>query len=109
MLQSAWIMIMVVALVSTGVALLTKTQAASLFANDDGIAIYSGIVGFIAWGYAAYGTLEGVQVVGDAVSTFQMPSVTYFCIMLALIPGYIALTGPAEMIRRARSTTAEDV
>jgi len=111
MLESAWLMIGVIALCATAVALSTKTQAAGLYGSDDGVAIFSGIVGFISWGYMAYGTLQGVKVVGDAVTyTFQMPAVTYFCIMMALVPGYIALTGPAEMIHsRYRNPESKDV
>lgn len=102
MLQSAWLGIGIVALCATAVALSTKTKGAVLFPNDDGIAIYSGVVGFIAWSFVAYGALD-LQVVGDStVHSFSMPSVTIFAVMMAVVPGFIALTGPVDIVRRAR-------
>lgn len=109
MLESAWLMIGFVALCATGVAVSTKTKAAALFGNDDGVAIFSGIIGFIAWGFFAYGSLN-VKVVGDSVTyTFQMPGVTFFGVMMALVPGFIALTGPTDIIRRARRPDADEL
>lgn len=110
MLQSAWLMITFVALCSTAVAVSTKTKGAALFPNDDGVAIYSGVVGFIAWGFVAYGSLD-LTVVGDSVvHSFSMPEVTIFAVMMAIVPGFIALTGPVDIVRRARDgATLEDV
>jgi len=110
MLQLTFLFVGVTAILATGVALSTQTQAAALFPNDDGIAIISGVVGFIAWGFFAYGALN-VEVVTDSGTTVatSMPAVTYFAVALALIPGYIALTGPVNIINRARDTSAKDV
>jgi hypothetical protein len=110
MLQSAWLGIGFIALCATAVAVSTKTKGAMLFPNDDGVAIYSGVVGFIAWGFVAYGSLN-VRVAGDStVHSFSMPSVTLFAVMMAVVPGFIALTGPVDIVRRARDgATLEDV
>jgi len=100
MLQSAWLFIGACAVIATGVAVVT---------NDDGVAIVSGIVGFMSWGFWTYGTLN-VVVVGDSVTyTFQLPAVTYFGVMMALIPGFIALTGPTQIINRARKPQTEEL
>lgn len=109
MLQSAWLFVGFVALCATAVAVSTKTRAASLYGNDDGVAIFSGIAGVISWGIWTYGTLE-VTVVGDAVTyTFSMPSLTFFGLMMAVIPAFIALTGPAEIVSRYRNADARDI
>lgn len=109
MLQLTFLFVGVTAVLATGVALSTQTEAAALFPNDDGIAIMSGVVGFLAWGFFAFGALN-VEVVsnGSVVST-SMPQVTYFSIAMAVIPGYVALTGPVQIVRRARNTSAKDV
>jgi hypothetical protein len=110
MLESAWLFIGFVALCSTAVALSTKTEVAGLYGSDNGIAIFAGIVGFLSWGVWTYGTFN-LQVVTDSgVEVFNMPSLTYFGIAMALIPAYIALTGPAETISsRYRNTDAKDI
>lgn len=100
MLQSAFLFVGVVALLMSGVAILTP---------DEGIAIVSGVVGFIAWGLIAYGSFD-IRVVGDStVYSFTQPSVALFGIMMALIPGYIALTGPINIIQRAKDTQLDEV
>jgi expansin (peptidoglycan-binding protein) len=111
MLESAWLFVGTVAILSTGVALSTKTEVAGLYGSDDGIAIFSGIVGFLSWGVWSYGALnlELVTNTGEIV-TMAIPEVTYFGVAMALIPGYIALTGPAETISsRYRDTEAKDI
>lgn len=110
MLESAWLMVGFIALVATGVAVTTKTQGAALFPNDDAVAIYSGLIGFVSWAIWTYGSLN-VIVVGDAVTySFSMPAVTFFGLAMSTIPGFIALTGPVSIARRAMDKpTAEDV
>jgi len=110
MLESAWLFIGVVAMLATGVAVSTKTKVAGAYPNDDGIAIFSGVISFISWGMVAYGALniEVITETGEIVS-YSMSSVTYFAIALALVPAYIALTGPVDIVRRARNPDAKDV
>lgn len=109
MLQSAWLLIALIALSTTAVAVSTKSKGAAIWPNDDGVAIMSGVVGFISWGMVAFGAFD-IRVVGDSVTyTFTMPYVAIFAVMMALIPGYIALTGPATIIRRSLDTTTEDL
>lgn len=93
MLESAWLFIGAVAILTTGAAVVTP---------DDGVAIVAGAMGFVSWGVWTFGSLN-VRVIGDSVTyTFSMPSVTLLGIALALIPGYIAITGPVEIVGRAR-------
>jgi len=96
MLQSGWLFVGLVAILATALA---------LFTDDDGLAIIGGTAGTITWGVWTYGTLN-VRVVGDAVTyTFTMPSLTLLGIALALLPAYIALTGPVELVQRANGGT----
>jgi len=100
MLESAWLFIGAVAVLVTAAAVLT---------TDDGVAIMAGVVGFILWGMWTWGSLD-VRVVGDSVTySFTMPGVTFVGIMLALIPGFIALTGPIDIAKRARTPEADDI
>lgn len=110
MLQSAWLFIGVVSILATGVALLTKTQGAALIPNDDGMAIFAGVVGFVSWGIWSYGALD-LETVTDSgtVVSHSMPAVTYLGVALALIPAYIALTGPVDIIRRSKNPTTDDI
>jgi len=109
MLLAVWLFIGVIGIGSTTIALSTQSEGARLWPNDDAVAIISGVVGFISWGLWTYGTLN-IEVAGDStVYTFSTPAVTYFGIALALVPAYIALTGPVNIINRTRDTSAKDV
>lgn len=100
MLESAWLFVGCVAILATAAAVLT---------NDDGVAIVAGVLGFVTWGVWTYGSLD-VRAVGDSVTyTFSMPSLTILGIAFALIPAYIALTGPTEIINRHREPNAEEI
>jgi len=104
MLLRAWLFMGFVGISSTGVALSTQTTAAAKMPADDGIAIISGIVGFLSWGIWSFGAFN-LEIATDAGSTlsYTIPSFAIFGIVLALLPGYIALTGPAEIIKRSVS------
>jgi len=91
MLQSAWLFIGVAAIIWTGIAVYT---------SDDAAAILFGILGFVTWGAWTYGSLK-ITVVGDSVTyQFTMPAVTFVGICFALVPAFIALTGPINIIGR---------
>jgi len=109
MLQAAWLFVGLVALLSTGVAASTRTQAARLFPNSDGIAIFAGIIGFLSWGFWAFGCLNIEIATNDGtLVTYQLPELAYLGVALALIPGYIALTGPANIITRSTDNPTTD-
>lgn len=100
MLESAWLFTGVVAILSTGLALYT---------TDDGVAMMMGTLGFITWGVWAFGTLD-VRVVGDSVTySFTMPALTLLGVVLALVPGFIALTGPLDLVTRARRPDVDEI
>lgn len=102
MLQSAWLLL---GLLGAG-----ATALAALRERDDGLMLVFGAVGFVAWGLFAYGALE-VEVVGDAVTySFSMPAVAMFGVLAALVPGYLVLVGPAELVSdRVRKPRQEDL
>lgn len=109
MLLSAWLFIGVVAVLATGLAVSTKSIGSRLWPNSDGVAIMSGVVGFIAWGIWTYGTFQ-LEVARDAtIYQFTNPALAFFGIMMALVPGYIALTGPVDIINSARNPDMEDL
>lgn len=100
MLESAWLFVGVVAVLSTAGALLT---------SDDGMAILLGVTGFGTWGMAAYGALDVTVVSNGSRVAETMPEVTILCAGLSLIPLYIALTGPVDIVRRAQNPRAEEI
>ena len=100
MIVTAWIFVGVVAVLATGMALLTQ---------DNGLAIMMGVLGFVSWGVWTFGSLNLQVVESTTIYQFSQPSVTMLGLALALVPGYIALTGPVEIVQRARRTRQEEV
>ena len=109
MLESAWLFIGVIATLSTIFAVSTQSSFARMFPDDDAVAIMAGIVGFVSWAVWTYGSLNVEVVTDSGVEVFGMPSVTFLGIALSLVPGYIALTGPADIIRRHKEPDAKDL
>lgn len=100
MLQSGWLFVGLIAILATAAAVLT---------TDDAIAIVGGALGFISWGIWTFGSLD-VEVVSEGQTlTFTHPELALLGVALALIPGYIALTGPVEIVSRARDPRVEDL
>lgn len=101
MLESAWLFVGGLAVLAT---------VGTLLVQDDGLAIVAGVAGAVTWGVWTYGTLD-IVVVGDSVTyTFTMPALTLLGVMFALVPSYVALTGPVELVGRARNgASTEDL
>ena len=100
MIAQAWLFVGGVAILASGLALLT---------DDDGLATLTGILGFVAWGVWTYGALD-VNVVRDAtVYGFSEPAVAILGIAFALVPGWIALTGPIEIVSRYRNVRQDQI
>lgn len=100
MLLTTWLVVGALGTLATLVAVVT---------TDDGVAVVGGVIGFIAWGLWTFGALN-VEVVGGAVVyQYSMPPVALLGLAIALVPGYIALTGPVEMVGRVRDGRLEDV
>jgi hypothetical protein len=110
MLESAWLFIGVVSLCATGVAVLCKTEGARLVPNDDSVAIASGTLGFVGWAIWTYGALNvQTPIEGTPELVTAMPSVALFGVAIALVPGYIALTGPVDIVREYRRTDPDNL
>lgn len=101
MLRSVWIVVGALAAAATLGALRT---------DDDDLAIVAGTAGFVFWGVWTYGSL-GVEVPTDSggTVTFTEPAVTMLGIILALAPGYVALTGPIELFGEHRDAEVDDL
>lgn len=102
MLESTYLMTAAVSLIMTvlGIVIVKDWSLTTLLCT----------AAFVGWGIVAYGSLD-VRVVGDAVTyTFSMPEVTVFAALMSLVPGYVALIGPAEAIgQRVGSPRQEDI
>lgn len=104
MLESAWLFIGAVAILTTAGSI----AALDIYSKDT-LALVLGVAGVGAWLMLAYGSLD-VRVVGDSVTySFTMPAVTLFCGAMALVPAFIALTAPVELVARARDTVPKDL
>lgn len=99
MIASAWLFLGLVA---------TLLTAGVVLVPDEGWAIVLGVAGFVTWAMVAYGAFD-VTVIRDTTHHYQMPVVALFAVMMACIPGYIALTGPANLMDTFRSADASDV
>lgn len=100
MIWVAWLFIGVVAILTTGATLAT---------DDDGAAILLGIAGFASWGMVAYGSFDVTMLSGGSEFSYTMPAVTIFAVGLSLIPLYIALTGPIDLVTRATDPTLDEM
>lgn len=100
MLESAWLFIGCIGVL---------TSAGALMTTEDAMAMVFGSIGFVTWAIWSYGSLT-VEVVGNTeVFEFAMPSLTFLGIAMALLPAYIALTGPIELIERHKSGDLDDL
>jgi hypothetical protein len=100
MLLSAWLFVGVLALLATGIA--TSTA-------DDAKAILAGITGALAWGYWAYGALDLRVVKGSTTYQFSQPELTILGVAVGLVPLFVALTGPFEVVKRVREPGDQEV
>lgn len=100
MLIQTWAFVGALAVLVSGLAVLT---------SDDGLAIMTGVAGFILWGVFTFGALNLERATRCCIQTFSYPSVALIGIMLSLGPGYIALTGPVNIISRVRDPSSDEL
>lgn len=109
-LESTWLFIGLTALLMTAFAASTQTQAARLYSQyADPIAIVAGLLGTISWAMLAWGSLDVRVAAGGVTYSFTMPAVTIWCLAMAMVPLYVAVTGPLEVFKRAENTSPEDI
>lgn len=108
MLESAWLWLGTAAFVWTVVALVSAAVA-DVDGPGESIATVSGVVGLVLWGVWSFGAFEITVVSQGTEITFAHPELALVGICMAIVPGYIALTGPVELIGRARDPDLEDL
>lgn len=111
MLEAAWIFIGRIAFVWTVLTVLAAVYVDADNGTGDGLATIGGVVGFVLWGVWSFGALNVAVVKGGRVSAdyFSQPELALIGVAMALVPGYIALTGPIELINRARQPEMRDI
>lgn len=109
MLESAWLFLGLMAFVMTLVALFAPAWATARGGDGDGLAIICGVVGFVLWGVWTFGTLEIVVISQGSELVYAESELTFLGVILALVPGYVALTGPIELVGRAFDPTLDDL
>jgi hypothetical protein len=90
-------------------ALAALVSMAAVVTDDDGIAIVAGTAGTVAWAVFIYGALNVRVVTDSGVESTTMPGVAIVGLMLAVVPLFIALTGPTELVSRARDAGPDDL
>lgn len=106
MLESSWLFVGAIAFIMT---LVTLGAAAFENPGDDVLTMITGTVGFVSWGVWTFGTLDITVISQGTELSFSQPELTFLGIVMALVPGYLALTGPFELVKRARDTEMGDV
>lgn len=109
MLETAWLFVGRIAMVWTVLTLAAAVYIDPVDDTGDGLAIIGGVVGFVLWGVWTFGTFEVEVVDGGTTVTFTQPELAILGVVLALVPGYIALTGPIELINRARQPSTDEI
>lgn len=110
MLESTWLFIGLMAVLTTAFAAMTQTRLALIMDRyGNQIAMIAGTLGAISWLMLAWGSLD-IRVVGDAVTySFTQPSVTAWCLMMAIFPAYCAWQGPFQALEEAARPDPKDV
>lgn len=109
MIESAWLFVGRIAFLWTVLTVGAASFLSGRIGDEDAFATVAGVVGFILWGVWSFGTLN-IEVVGDAVVyEFTHPELTILGIAMALVPGYIALTGPIELVNRFREADQDSL
>lgn len=109
MLETGWLFVGRIAMLWT---VLTVAGAAYVRPDDhtgDALATVAGVVGFVLWGVWTFGALDVEVVDNGGTVTFSQPELAIVGVTLALVPGYIALTGPINIIGRAREPDMREV
>lgn len=106
MLETGWLFLGRAALVWTLAVVLASSYYRE--AGDD-VAMVGGTIGFVLWGVWSFGTLNVEVVSGGSVITSSSPALTLVGVAMAIIPGYLALTGPIEMVARYRRAEQGDL
>lgn len=108
MLESAWIFLgraaMIITIATAVVAAMSTPRG-----DGDALTMVGGVTGFILWGMWAYGALNVEYVNNGSTFVFSNPELTVLGIALAMIPGYLALTGPIELVSRWRNADPDDL
>lgn len=97
MLDLAWLFIGLIGLVATIAAVAT---------DENEIAIVAGLLGMFAWLLWSFGAYAGIETASG--TEYQMWPVALLGTAIALVPGFIALTGPIEILGNAYDTTRDD-
>lgn len=106
MLESSFLFIGRIAFLWTVIVVLSSSYFDEA-AND--IAIVGGTIGFVLWGVWTFGTLNVEVVAGSTVFEFASPALTLVGVAMAMVPGYLAITGPIELISRYRDGEMRDI
>lgn len=77
----------------------------AIYAQDDGIAILSGLIAAGGWGLFAYQSLSIEASTGSELVARHYPAVAFFAAALGVIGLFIALTGPIAIIGSATTET----
>lgn len=101
MIESAWLQVGRIAFLWTVFIVAVAIYADPREGVGDGIVTVGGAVGFVLWGVWTFGALNIQTLDGGSEFTYTHPEIAILGVALALLPGYLALTGPLELVGRA--------
>lgn len=109
MLESAWLFVGRIAFGWTVLTLAAAVYVDPIDDTGDAVAMVGGVVGFVLWGVWTFGVLNVEVRDGGATTAFSHPELALVGIAMALVPAYIALTGPIDLVGRARTPDPEQL
>lgn len=109
MLESGWLFLGRIAFVWTLLALLGAVYLDDRDETADGLIIVAGAVGVVLWGVWTFGALNIEVVDGGVAYEFTHPELAIVSVVMGVISGYLALTGPFDIILRARDAELRDL
>lgn len=109
MLESGWLFVGRIAFGWTVLATVAAVYLDGADGRADGVVSNAGVVGFLLWGVWTFGALNIEVVDGGTTITFTHPELAIAGVAMALIPGYLALTGPIELIQRAHDPSEREL
>lgn len=109
MLDDAWLFLGRSALIWTVLTVVAAVYVDPRDSTGDSMAMISGVIGFVLWGVWTFGALNIEVVQGTNTISFAHPEVAIVGVAMSLVPGYVALTGPIELIKRAREPSTDQV
>jgi len=107
MWAGAWLFLGALCMLWTAAILYLATRDS---VDTAGVSSVAGVVGVILWLVWSWGSLELTVVANDGTEVaFSHPELAAVGLMMAWLPGYVALFGPFDILKRVRRGDIDDI